>query len=236
MHESTVSRVTANKYIATPRGTFELKYFFTTAIAGTVGGESHSAEAVRYRIREHDRRRSIRRTSCRMTRSSSACGRKAWTSPGERWPNTARRCASHHRCSASGRRPSRPDLQRSSRPERRRRLRPHRRGGLPNRGRSHAHMHITVAGKQVETGEALKTHVRDGLDDHRAQVFRPCAGSERHLPPRRQGPCLLRLRHQPEGRARPVHARRGRGRRTRTAPSRTPPSTSPSACAATAAG
>jgi RNA polymerase sigma-54 factor len=50
MHESTVSRVTANKYIATPRGTFELKYFFTTAIAGT-DGETHSAEAVRYRIR-----------------------------------------------------------------------------------------------------------------------------------------------------------------------------------------
>ena len=50
MHESTVSRVTANKYIATPRGTFELKYFFTTAIAGTAG-ESHSAEAVRQRIR-----------------------------------------------------------------------------------------------------------------------------------------------------------------------------------------
>jgi RNA polymerase sigma-54 factor len=50
MHESTVSRVTANKYIATPRGTFELKYFFTTAIAGTLG-ESHSAEAVRHRIR-----------------------------------------------------------------------------------------------------------------------------------------------------------------------------------------
>ena len=51
MHESTVSRVTANKYIATPRGTFELKYFFTTAIAATYGGESHSAEAVRHRIR-----------------------------------------------------------------------------------------------------------------------------------------------------------------------------------------
>jgi RNA polymerase sigma-54 factor len=50
MHESTVSRVTANKYIATPRGTFELKYFFTTAISGT-DGESHSAEAVRFRIR-----------------------------------------------------------------------------------------------------------------------------------------------------------------------------------------
>ena len=50
LHESTVSRVTANKFIATPRGTFELKYFFTTAIAGA-GGESHSAEAVRHRIR-----------------------------------------------------------------------------------------------------------------------------------------------------------------------------------------
>jgi len=51
LHESTVSRVTANKYIATPRGVFELKFFFTTAIAGTGGGESHSAEAVRHRIR-----------------------------------------------------------------------------------------------------------------------------------------------------------------------------------------
>ncbi|HEX2942913.1 MAG TPA: RNA polymerase factor sigma-54 [Rhodopila sp.] len=50
LHESTVSRVTANKYIATPRGTFELKYFFTTAIDGT-DGAAHSAEAVRHRIR-----------------------------------------------------------------------------------------------------------------------------------------------------------------------------------------
>ncbi|MCQ4158867.1 RNA polymerase sigma-54 factor [Roseomonas sp. GC11] len=50
MHESTVSRVTANKYIATPRGLFELKYFFTTAIGGT-GGETFSAEAIRHRIR-----------------------------------------------------------------------------------------------------------------------------------------------------------------------------------------
>ena len=50
MHESTVSRVTSNKYIATPRGTYELKYFFTTALHGT-NGEEHSAEAVRHRIR-----------------------------------------------------------------------------------------------------------------------------------------------------------------------------------------
>jgi len=52
MHESTVSRVTANKYMATGRGIFELKYFFTSAIAAADGGEAHSAEAVRHRIRQ----------------------------------------------------------------------------------------------------------------------------------------------------------------------------------------
>lgn len=52
MHESTVSRVTSNKYIATPRGLFELKYFFTAAIQSVGGAEAHSAEAVRDRIRE----------------------------------------------------------------------------------------------------------------------------------------------------------------------------------------
>ncbi|WP_299437913.1 RNA polymerase factor sigma-54 [uncultured Rhodospira sp.] len=51
MHESTVSRVTSNKYIATPRGLFELKYFFTQAINSSAGGEAHSAEAVRARIK-----------------------------------------------------------------------------------------------------------------------------------------------------------------------------------------
>jgi RNA polymerase sigma-54 factor len=52
MHESTVSRVTANKFIATSRGIFELKYFFTSAIAAADGGDAHSAEAVRHRIRQ----------------------------------------------------------------------------------------------------------------------------------------------------------------------------------------
>jgi RNA polymerase sigma-54 factor len=52
MHESTVSRVTANKYMATNRGIFELKYFFTSAIAAADGGEAHSAESVRHRIRQ----------------------------------------------------------------------------------------------------------------------------------------------------------------------------------------
>ncbi|MEM8743090.1 MAG: RNA polymerase factor sigma-54 [Pseudomonadota bacterium] len=52
MHESTVSRVTSNKYMATPRGTFELKYFFTSAIASSGAGEAHSSEAVRHRIKQ----------------------------------------------------------------------------------------------------------------------------------------------------------------------------------------
>jgi RNA polymerase sigma-54 factor len=52
MHESTVSRVTSNKYMATPRGLYEMKYFFTTAIASATGGGDHSAEAVRHRIKQ----------------------------------------------------------------------------------------------------------------------------------------------------------------------------------------
>jgi len=51
MHESTVSRVTSGKYMATPRGIYELKYFFTAAIAAAGGGAALSAEAVRFRIK-----------------------------------------------------------------------------------------------------------------------------------------------------------------------------------------
>jgi len=49
LHESTVSRVTSNKSIATPRGIYELKFFFTTALSGS-NGETHSAETVRHRV------------------------------------------------------------------------------------------------------------------------------------------------------------------------------------------
>ncbi|MFG1296214.1 RNA polymerase factor sigma-54 [Xanthobacter variabilis] len=51
MHESTVSRVTSNKYIATTRGVVEMKFFFSSAISASGGGEAHSAEAVRHRIK-----------------------------------------------------------------------------------------------------------------------------------------------------------------------------------------
>jgi RNA polymerase sigma-54 factor len=52
VHESTVSRATAHKFIQTPRGLFEMKYFFTAAIASADSGQAHSAEAVRQRIRQ----------------------------------------------------------------------------------------------------------------------------------------------------------------------------------------
>lgn len=52
MHESTVSRVTTNKFLATPRGVYELKYFFSASLANADGGDAHSAEAVRSRIKQ----------------------------------------------------------------------------------------------------------------------------------------------------------------------------------------
>lgn len=50
MHESTVSRATANKYVHTPQGTLELKYFFTSSIRST-DGEGVSAESVKEKIK-----------------------------------------------------------------------------------------------------------------------------------------------------------------------------------------
>ena len=51
MHESTVSRVTTNKYVQTPQGLFELKYFFNSGIS-TTGGDSVASESVKSKIRE----------------------------------------------------------------------------------------------------------------------------------------------------------------------------------------
>jgi RNA polymerase sigma-54 factor len=52
MHESTVSRVTSNKYAHTPQGIYELKYFFSTAVA-TTDGDVVAAEAIKTRIRQY---------------------------------------------------------------------------------------------------------------------------------------------------------------------------------------
>jgi RNA polymerase sigma-54 factor len=50
VHESTVSRVTSNKYVHTPQGVFELKYFFNSGF-GSAGGEGVASEAVKLRIK-----------------------------------------------------------------------------------------------------------------------------------------------------------------------------------------
>lgn len=52
MHESTISRVTTNKYVHSPQGTFELKYFFTSSIERKDGGDSLSSESIKERIRQ----------------------------------------------------------------------------------------------------------------------------------------------------------------------------------------
>jgi RNA polymerase sigma-54 factor len=51
LHESTISRATADKYVATPRGNFPFKYFFSNALPGTAGDTSHAAEAIRQQIK-----------------------------------------------------------------------------------------------------------------------------------------------------------------------------------------
>ena len=52
MHESTVSRVTSNKLILTPRGIFEMKIFFSASINSMNDGESHSAASVRESLKK----------------------------------------------------------------------------------------------------------------------------------------------------------------------------------------
>ena len=100
MHELTVSRVTSNKYMATTRGIFELKYFFTSSIASADGGEAHSAEAVRHRIRQLIDAETVP-TCCPTIPSSKSCAQPASISPAARSPNIGKRCESRPRCSAA---------------------------------------------------------------------------------------------------------------------------------------
>ena len=89
VHESTVSRVTSNKYMATPRGLFELKYFFTASIAAHDGGAAHSAELVRFLIRQMISQENPSKF-CPTTRSSTSSRRPISISPGAQSPNIAK--------------------------------------------------------------------------------------------------------------------------------------------------
>ena len=105
MHESTVSRVTSNKFIATPRGMFELKYFFTAAIASAEGGGAISAEAVRTRIKALIDAESPKK-SFPTTNWWKCYKAKGSISPAARSPNIARPCAFRPRFSGDAKRPS----------------------------------------------------------------------------------------------------------------------------------
>ena len=108
MHESTVSRVTSNKYMATTRGLFELKYFFTSAIAASGDGEAHSSEAVRHRIKRNDRCRAReRRALRRQDRRALEAGRRRHRAAHGRQISRGA-CASPPRCSAAGKNESLP--------------------------------------------------------------------------------------------------------------------------------
>ena len=103
--------------MATSRGIFELKYFFTSAIAAADGGEAHSAEAVRHRIKQLIDAEAPR-TCCPTTPSSRSCARPGSTSRAAPSPNTARRCASRRRCSAGARSAGAADPQADGTPRR----------------------------------------------------------------------------------------------------------------------
>jgi RNA polymerase sigma-54 factor len=90
LHESTISRVTTAKYMATPYGTFELKYFFGSSLNTDAGGNA-SSTAVRALIQQLVAAEKTRPSRCR-TASCRRCSRsRASRSRGARWPSTARR-------------------------------------------------------------------------------------------------------------------------------------------------
>ena len=88
MHESTVSRVTTNKYMHTPRGVFEFRYFFSSHVAGEEGDQSSTA--VRAKIRKLVERRGSREAALATVRSRKCCPKAESPSRGARSPSIAK--------------------------------------------------------------------------------------------------------------------------------------------------
>ncbi len=93
MHESTVSRVTNEKYVQTPRGVLPLKFFFSSALSTTTGED---AQRPRHQGADPEAggRRGRRRTRSPTRRSCRSCARRACASRAARWPSTATSWAS----------------------------------------------------------------------------------------------------------------------------------------------
>ena len=101
MHESTISRVTTNKYMQTPQGLFELKYFFNSGISIT-GGDFIASESVK-RQDQGDRRQRRSPQAHTATSAWPNCWRKTIsTLPGAPSPSTGKCSASVHHRSGNG--------------------------------------------------------------------------------------------------------------------------------------
>lgn len=87
MHESTVSRVTSNKYLACARGTFELKYFFTSGVA-SADGEGASSAAIKARIKALIDAETAKNILSDQ-QLAEMLQKEASISPGARWRNIA---------------------------------------------------------------------------------------------------------------------------------------------------
>ncbi len=104
LHESTISRVTSNKYLGCPRGTFELKYFFNVrdpVVGRWRGGLGRGGQEP---YQGADRRGESPTRSSPTTRWSICCASAVSTSRGARWPNIARRSGWVRRCKGGGKR------------------------------------------------------------------------------------------------------------------------------------
>ena len=99
MHESTVSRVVANKYMHTPRGVYEMRFFFHSGITSSHGRGGELGDASRTRS-EDDRRGGRRAPALRLPHRRAPGGGRACPSPAAPWPSTARSSASRPRTCA----------------------------------------------------------------------------------------------------------------------------------------
>ena len=192
MHESTISRVTANKAIGSDLGTFPMKYFFSAALNGADGASPHSSEAVRHRIKamiasENGRSGAVRRCHCAAI---------AFVRRGHRATHRRQipRGIAHSFIGAAAALPSRGNvglrLSRLVLPG----WKPHHRG--QERLTREDDMTLRVSGKNLDIGEALQAQVEDRVESAITKYFN--GGYSGHVTVARDGTgfrtdCVLHL-------------------------------------------
>ena len=233
MHESTVSRVTSNKFVATPRGIFELKYFFTHAVGGGRGGDAHSAESVRHRIKKIIDGEPAEGFCPTSSRRGTAKGRHRHRPPHSRQISRGH-AAFRRRCSGGGRRASAmsanlrldaPRLTPTVRRFGRARARDHLADAQSSRGDATAMLEEPLPrrlevmptdgsfdqGQGLDVGDALRGHVERGTGRRRRQVFRQ--GARRDVTSRARRTCSASTSRCTRSAVSSSRARERRGRR-----------------------